>query len=98
VPAGTDEVRVPIGGRMTASRTRDGGRTFEELDRGLPQESAYHLVYRHCLDVSQDGDRLVFGSTTGSLWTGTGCSGPAGDATFRLVTADLPPILCLRFG
>lgn len=98
VPAESDEVRVPIGGRLTVSRTRDGGRTFEELDRGLPQESAYHLVYRHCLDVSDDGDRLVFGSTTGSLWSGRGCSGPASEASFRLLTADLPPILSLRFG
>jgi hypothetical protein len=97
VPADSDEVRVPIDGRMTVSRTRDGGRTFEELDRGLPRESAYHLVYRHCLDVSDDGDRLVFGSTTGSLWTGSGCSGIAADASFRLMTANLPPILCLRF-
>jgi photosystem II stability/assembly factor-like uncharacterized protein len=95
-PAESDEVRIPIGGRMTVSRTRDGGRTYDELSRGLPQEGAYHLVYRHCMDVSTDGERLVLGSTTGSLWIGEGVSGEVADAEFRLVTSSLPPILALR--
>ena len=95
-PAESDEVRIPVGGRMTISRTSDGGQTYEELSHGLPQRDAYHLVYRHGLDVSADGDRLVFGSTTGSLWKGTRCSGPADQARFELVTSSLPPILALR--
>ena len=96
VPAESDEVRIPLGGRMTISRTSDGGQTYEVLANGLPQKDAYHLVYRHGLDVSADGDRLVFGSTTGSLWKGSGCSGPADAASFELVTSGLPPILALR--
>jgi hypothetical protein len=44
---------------------RDGGRTWDVLRRGLPQEHAYDIVYRHALDVDETGDRLAFGSTTG---------------------------------
>jgi hypothetical protein len=80
---------------MVVSRTRDGGRSFEVLTEGLPQHGAYHLVYRHGLDVSPDGERLVFGSTTGSVWTGADAAGP--HPTFRLVTSTLPPVLCLRY-
>jgi len=49
------------------TRTRDGGRTFETLSHGLPQQHAYDLVYRHALDVDETGDWLACGSTTGSL-------------------------------
>ena len=50
VPAIKDERRIPAGGRVVVTRTRDGGRTFAELTRGLPQQHAYDLVYRHALD------------------------------------------------
>ncbi len=68
VPAIKDEKRSPVDGRVVVTRTRDGGKTFETLSRGLPQEQAYDLVFRHALDVDDSGDRLMFGSTTGSLW------------------------------
>jgi hypothetical protein len=92
VPAQKDEVRVPVGARVVASRTRDGGKTFEILARGLPQEHAYDIVYRHALDVDETGNLLAFGSTTGSLWT----TEDQGDA-WRRVDANLPPIHGVRF-
>jgi hypothetical protein len=95
VPAESDEVRIPVGGRMVVSRTRDGGQSYEELTNGLPQEHAYDLVYRHGLDVSADGEHLVLGSTTGSLWVGDDVAGER--PTFRQISSSLPPILCLRY-
>jgi hypothetical protein len=38
------------------------------LREGLPQEHVYDLTLRHALDVDGSGERLAFGSTTGSLW------------------------------
>jgi hypothetical protein len=67
VPATKDEQRFPVDARLLVIRTRDGERQFELLNRGLPEEPAYDLVYRHGLDVAADGRRLAFGSTTGSL-------------------------------
>lgn len=92
VPAVKDEHRIPVGGRVVVTRTRDGGRTFEELRKGLPQEHAYDLTFRHCLDIDDSGDQLAFGSTTGSLWT----TDDQGD-TWNCATSHLPPIYCLRF-
>lgn len=92
VPAVKDETRVPVGAKMVVARTRDGGRTFQQLRKGLPQRHAYDLVYRHCLDVSADGKRLAAGSTTGSLWVTED-----GGAAWTQVSAHLPPVYCLRF-
>ena len=92
VPAKKDEFRYPVDGRMVVTRTRDGGKTFDILDQGLPQPPAYDLVYRHGLDIDDSGDLLVMGSTTGSLWI----SEDQGD-TWELLTAHLPPVYCVRF-
>jgi len=92
VPAIKDERRVPVDGKVVVTRTCDGGESFEVLSRGLPQEHAYDLVYRHALDVSAEGQTLAFGSTTGGLWV----SDDEGD-TWTTVSLNLPPIYCVRF-
>ncbi len=92
VPAVKDEQRIPVDAHLVVNRTRDGGRTFEVLDEGLPEERAYDLVYRHGLDIDDDGERLAFGSTTGSLWV----SEDQGES-WQCVSRHLPPILCVRF-
>ena len=92
VPAVKDEKRYPMDGKVVVNRTRDGGKTFETLTRGLPQEHAYDLVYRHALDVDETGDRLAFGSTTGSLWI----SEDGGDS-WQTLSSNLPPIHAVRF-
>ncbi len=93
VPGVKDEVRLPVDGKLVVTRTDDGGASFTSLSQGLPQEHAYHLVYRHALDSDPSGSRLAMGSTTGSLWT----SDDAGDS-WNLLSHDLPPVFCVRFG
>ena len=63
VPAQADAVRVPVNGQMVVTRTDDGGASFKVLAGGLPQRHAYHLVYRHALDVTDDGQTLAMAST-----------------------------------
>lgn len=92
VPAIKDELRVPKDGRLVASRTRDGGKNFEDLAKGLPQGPGYDLVLRHALDIDQGGDTLAFGSTTGNLYV----SEDQGES-WRAVTHHLPPIYVVRF-
>lgn len=92
VPAIKDERRVPVGGRLVVNRTRDGGRSFETLTRGLPQEHAYDLVYRHGLAVDAGGETLAMGSTSGSLYV----SDDAGDS-WQCVSTHLPPVYATRF-
>lgn len=92
VPAKKDEHRIPVDGKVVVTRTRDGGRSFDVLTAGLPQQHAYDLVYRHAMDIAPGGEALAFGSTTGSLWTST----DEGDS-WQTVSNHLPPIHCLRF-
>lgn len=90
VPAIKDECRIPVDAHLVVTRTNDGGRTFETLDRGLPDRSCYDLIYRHGLAVSDDGNCLAMGSTTGSLWMGED-----GGERWQMLAAHLPPIAAL---
>ncbi len=92
VPAHSDQKRAPIDGRVVVTRTRDGGKSFEVLDRGLPSRFAYDLVFRHALDVADDGAQLAFGSSTGNLWV----TDDQGD-TWHAIANHLPPIYAVRY-
>jgi len=92
VPGVKDECRVPVDGKVVVSRTRDGGETFEVFREGLPQDHAYDITYRHSLDISNNGERLVMGSSTGSLWTSNN-----GGENWNLSSNHLPQIYCARF-
>ncbi|HEX4997596.1 MAG TPA: exo-alpha-sialidase [Terriglobia bacterium] len=91
-PSTKDEKRCPTDGRVVVNRTSDGGKTFQPLTQGLPQIHAYDLVYRHALDVDETGDRLAFGSTTGSLWVSEN-----GGESWQTISSNLPPIYSVRF-
>ena len=91
VPGKADFQRTTIDGKLFVARTRDAGRTWQALRQGLPQTSAYDVVYRHALASS--GEHVVFGSTTGNLYL----SEDAGD-TWHTVANNLPPIYSVRFG
>ena len=93
VPGIKDEKRYPVDGKLVVTRTRDGGKTFDILSNGLPQDNAYDIVFRHALDGDETGDRLAFGSTTGNLWV----SENQGDA-WTAVSTTLPPVHAVRFG
>jgi hypothetical protein len=92
VPAIKDELRVPKDGRFIAARTRDGGKSFDDLSNGMPTGPGYDLVLRHALDIDQSGDRLAFGSTTGNLYV----TEDQGEH-WQPVTHHLPPIYVVRF-
>jgi hypothetical protein len=92
VPEIKDEKRIPSGGKLVVTRTRDGGKSFAVLSGGLPQTHAYDVVYRHALALDEEGDRLAFGSTTGGLWV----SEDQGDS-WSCVTHTLPPVYAVQF-
>ena len=92
VPAVKDEQRIPVDAKVVVARTRDGGKSFDVLSKGLPQNHAYDLVYRHGLSVDESGERLAFGSTSGGLWI----SEDAGES-WMTPEMRLPPISVVRF-
>ena len=92
VPGIKDEKRIPVDAKLVVTRTRDGGKSFDVLRGGLPQEHAYDLVFRHALAIDETGDRLAFGSTTGGVWV----TEDQGDS-WRMVSHTLPPVHAVRF-
>jgi len=94
VPAQKDEQRVPVGGRLVVTRTRDGGATFETLSQGLPDRFAFDLVFRHALALDTAGGRtdLAFGSTTGNVFA----SRDRGQS-WSVVSHHLPPVHAVTF-
>ena len=91
VPGVSDMQRMAIAGKLFVARTEDGGETWKELRKGLPQDNAYDVVYRHALGIS--GDKLAFGSTTGNLYV----SEDRGES-WTAIANNLPPIYSVRFG
>jgi photosystem II stability/assembly factor-like uncharacterized protein len=90
VPGRSDQQRMAIDGGLFVARTDDGGQTWKELRRGLPQEHAYDVVYRHAL-ANKDGV-VAFGSTTGNLYVSDD-----GGESWATVGNNLPPIYSVRF-
>lgn len=90
VPGRSDQQRMAIDGGLFAARTEDGGATWKSLRRGLPQDCAYDVVYRHAL-ANQDG-HVAFGSTTGNLYLSED-----GGEGWTTVANNLPPVYAVRF-
>ena len=67
-------------------RSRDSGRSWEELSNGLPDRILGNIEAM-CAHQSDNGLSLFAGTSYGQIW----CSDDAGD-TWDLVGEDLPPI------
>lgn len=90
VPAEADTQRYPVDGKMVVTRTDDGGASFQTFEQGLPPSQAYHLVYRHSLDLAPDRRTLAMSSTTGGLWIS-----PDAGEHWHCISRDLPPVAAL---
>lgn len=89
VPAASDVVRVPHKKRLFVQRTRDGGKSWKTLTKGLPSGTCYDLVYRHALALK---DRTIaFGSTTGNFYSSNNRG-----KSWRHLPLHLPPIYSVK--
>ena len=77
---------------MCVCRTDDGGKHWTAFRDGLPQQFAYHLVYRHGLALAPDGLTMAMASTTGGAWL----SEDAGES-WTALEAQLPPVAALAW-
>jgi hypothetical protein len=85
-----DSVKIPA--RTPSSprvaRSRDGGRTWKLLSKGLPKSDAYVLVLREAMaSDNRDPAGVYFGTSTGTLFY----SRDAGDS-WHILAEQLPPI------
>lgn len=66
---GTVWPRMPIGGRPAVYGSRDAGRSWRRLDRGMPAEQGWFTVKRQAMACDAlDPLGLYFGTTGGEVW------------------------------
>jgi photosystem II stability/assembly factor-like uncharacterized protein len=80
VPAAEDQTlfTIPIAsaaerfvpkGKLRVARSRDGGKNWQFMTKGLPQENAYALVHREAMSSDDyDSAGVYFGTTGGSVF------------------------------
>ncbi len=80
--------RTSIRGRPAVYATRNSGRSWRRLDRGLPPANAWFTVLRQAMCADRrSSPSLYFGTTAGEVWVGTN-----GGANWRRVAQHLPEI------
>jgi photosystem II stability/assembly factor-like uncharacterized protein len=89
-PALSDMTRTAIKGSLFICRTDDGGKTWKEQRKGLPQQNCFDIVYRHCLASS--GNAVAFGTTTGNLFFS-----PDRGESWQVLNNYLPMIYSVQF-
>jgi photosystem II stability/assembly factor-like uncharacterized protein len=92
VPLESDGFRCTPEGRLRVYRTRDAGKSWQPMTRGLPQKDALETVLRDALTT--DGFEkagVYFGTRSGKLFA----SRDSGTSWTRLADG-LPPIVCVK--
>ena len=91
-PLGGGEMRTPPEGKLRVYRTRNAGKKWEVLTKGLPQKEAFMGMYREgmCTD-SLDPAGVYLSTNTGQFYA----SVDEGD-TWKSVTTLMPPILSVN--
>lgn len=80
--------RTSPGGKPAVYGTRDAGKTWQRLDRGLPPSQAWFTVKRQAMAVDAcDPVGIYFGTTSGEVWASADEGG-----TWSCIAAHLPHI------
>jgi len=92
IPLESDGFRCTPEGKLRVYRTRDAGKTWQAMTKGLPQEGAYETVLRDAMTVdSLDPAGVYFGTRNGKLF------GSADEGKSWMGLADgLPAIVSVR--
>jgi photosystem II stability/assembly factor-like uncharacterized protein len=92
IPENGAERRYVCDAKLTVYRSRNRGRSWRKLTRGLPQKNCYAQVLRQAGAAdTRDEAGLYFGTNTGEIFF----SRDAGDS-WDLLAAHLPPVLSLE--
>jgi photosystem II stability/assembly factor-like uncharacterized protein len=85
-------MRTPTEGKLRVWRSKSGGKQWEPLSNGLPQENCYVNVLREAMAIDAlPSCGVYFGTTGGQVY----CSPDSGDSWFPIVR-DLPGVLSVE--
>ena len=92
VPIEKPEFRAVPEAKLRVYRTRNGGKSWEALTRGLPQRDAYDVVLRDAMSAdSLQPAGIYFGTRSGKLY------GSRNDGnSWQLIRDGLPPVVCVK--
>jgi photosystem II stability/assembly factor-like uncharacterized protein len=92
VPLEASLFRCTPEGKLRVYRTRNGGKSWEALSKGLPQKDANEVVLRDALCVDRlNPAGVYFGTRSGKVYASAD-----GGSSWRLVADGLPPVLSVR--
>ncbi len=91
VPIKSDGEHYPPEGKLRVYRSKTGGDEWEELSKGLPDES-YVNVLREAMSVDElDGCGVYFGTPGGDVYLS-----PDGGETWNVIAQHLPSVLSVE--
>lgn len=92
IPLESDEFRCVPEGKLRVYRTKNAGKSWEPLTRGLPQQGALETVLRDCLATDPcDPAGIYFGTRSGKLY------GSSNDGnSWKMILDGLPPVVCVK--
>ena len=91
IPATSDTSRIAVDLSLCVCYTEDGGLSWQEQRKGLPQGNTFDIVFRHAFD--RTSRYLCFGTTTGNLFL----SNDDGQ-NWQIISNYLPSINYVVFG
>ena len=88
IPLKGAELRCPPEGKLRVFRSRDGGKSWRALSKGLPQKETFVGIYREGMAVDVcDPAGIYFGTNTGKIFA----SCDEGDS-WSVLADNLPPV------
>jgi len=88
IPLKGAEFRCPPDGKLRVFRSRNGGKSWRPLNKGLPKEKSFVGIYREGMAMdNRDPAGVYFGTNTGKVFA----SRDEGDAWY-LLADHLPPV------
>ena len=92
LPIESDGFRCTPEGKLRVYRTRDAGKSWEPLTRGLPQKDALETVLRDAMAAdTMNPAGVYFGTRSGMVY-----GSRDGGASWSLILGGLPPVVCVK--